>query len=205
MGYSKPKYSNAFHVRQNKMKKINRVIVTMEWLRWNYVMLSPCRNRCSWYGGTPILVTHRFYGILIHGKKWLATETHSQVITRIRSFVQSLIMACRYLNTKGLYRFSVFFCFKWAHWACHTKWVHHTDNRTIIFGNYAHHITVWVLITKEDIDLLIEEKWSNRDEFSTFIAAKYKLPSPKEINLALYQGKQIINLCKTLFEKHYAG
>ena len=39
---------------------------------------------------------------------------------------------------------------------------------------------------KEELDLPIEEKWRKQDEFSTFISAIEKLPSPKEINIALY-------------------
>ena len=79
-----------------------------------------------------------------------------------------------------------------------------TDNRRRIVGHYTHHIPVWVFIVKEDIDLLIEEKWRKRDEFSTLIAAIEKLTSPKWINLSIYQGNDFINVYKTLFNKNYA-
>ena len=54
------------------------------------------------------------------------------------------------------------------------------DNIKIIFGRSTQHITVRVFIMKEYLDLLIEEKWRNKYEFATFIAAIEKLPSPKE-------------------------
>ena len=58
--------------------------------------------------------------------------------------------------------------------------MHHTDNRTRIFGHSAHNMTVQVFIMKEYIDLIIEEKWRKEDEFATFIAAIEKLTSTKE-------------------------
>ena len=54
----------------------------------------------------------------------------------------------------------------------------------------------------EDLYLLVEEKWMKRDKFSTFIAAIDKLPSPKEINIALFQINDFINVYKNLFENH---
>ena len=56
---------------------------------------------------------------------------------------------------------------------------------------------------KEYIDLIIEEKWMKQDEFSTFIAAIEKLPSPKDINLALLQVNDFINMYKDFFDNNY--
>ena len=56
---------------------------------------------------------------------------------------------------------------------------------------------------KEDLDLLIEEKWRKRYEFATFISAIEKLPGPKERNLTLYQSNDFINVYKTFFENQY--
>ena len=56
---------------------------------------------------------------------------------------------------------------------------------------------------KEDIDLLIEEKWRKRDDFDTFISDIWELPSPNEKNLALNQGNNFIDVYKTFFGKHY--
>ena len=57
---------------------------------------------------------------------------------------------------------------------------------------------------KEDIDLLIENKWRKRDEFDTFIAAIEKLPRTQDIKLAIYQGKDFINVYNNFFNNHYA-
>ena len=81
--------------------------------------------------------------------------------------------------------------------------MHRTDDRTRIFGHSAQHIPVRVFIMKEDLDLIIEEKWRKRDEFATFIAAIDKLIGPKDRNIVLYQGNGFINVYKTLFLKHY--
>ena len=64
--------------------------------------------------------------------------------------------------------------------------MHRTDDIARIFGHSARHITVRVFIRKEDIDLLIEEKWRKQDYFATFISAIDKLPIHKEINITLY-------------------
>ena len=56
---------------------------------------------------------------------------------------------------------------------------------------------------KEDLDLLIEEKWSKRDEFATFISAIEKLPSPNEKNLALHQGNDFVDVYTTFFDNQY--
>ena len=56
---------------------------------------------------------------------------------------------------------------------------------------------------KEDLDLLIEEKWRKQDEFVPFISAIEKLPSSKEIKLALYQGNNFINVYKIFYDKHH--
>ena len=56
---------------------------------------------------------------------------------------------------------------------------------------------------KEDIDLLIEEKWRKRDEFAPFISVTEKLPSPNEKNIAIHQGNDFIEVYKKLFDKHY--
>ena len=63
--------------------------------------------------------------------------------------------------------------------------MHHTDNRTIIVGHSTQTIPISFFITKEDLDLIIEEKWRKRDEFATFIAAIDKLIGPKDRNIAL--------------------
>ena len=81
--------------------------------------------------------------------------------------------------------------------------MHHTDNRTIIVGHSTQPIPISFFITKEDLDLIIEEKWRKRDEFATFIAAIDKLIGPKDRNILLYQGNGFINVYKTLFLKHY--
>ena len=80
-----------------------------------------------------------------------------------------------------------FFCFNQSHLVRHTKWMQRTNNRTIIFGQSAQHIPVRVFIMKEDLELLIEEKWRKLDEFDTFISAIEKLPSPNKKNIALHQ------------------
>ena len=56
---------------------------------------------------------------------------------------------------------------------------------------------------KEYFDLQIEEKWRKQEKISTFIAAIAKLTSLKEINLAIYQGSDLINVYKTFFDKNY--
>ena len=56
---------------------------------------------------------------------------------------------------------------------------------------------------KEDLDLIIEYKLIKRYEFDTFISDIEKLPSNKEIKLALYQGNELINVYKTFFDKNY--
>ena len=76
------------------------------------------------------------------------------------------------------------------------------ENRARIFGHSAQHIPVLFFITKEDIDLLIEEKWRKRDEFANFISSVEKLPSPNERNIALDQGNDFIDVYKTFFVKH---
>ena len=81
--------------------------------------------------------------------------------------------------------------------------MHCTYDRTRIFGHYTNHIPVQFFIMKEDLDLLIEGKWRTQDEFATFISDIEKLPSPNEKNLALHQGNEFIEVCKTLFDKHY--
>ena len=81
--------------------------------------------------------------------------------------------------------------------------MHHTYNRTRIFGHSVQHIPVRVFIMKEDLDLLIEEKWSKRDEFATFISAIEKLPSPNEKNLALHQGNDFVDVYTTFFDNQY--
>ena len=52
---------------------------------------------------------------------------------------------------------------------------------------------------KDDLDLIIEEKWIKRDEFDTCIEDIEKLPIPKDINLTLYQRSKFIKVHKTLF------
>ena len=81
--------------------------------------------------------------------------------------------------------------------------MHRTDDRTRIFGHSAQNISVQVFIMKEDLDLLIEEKWRKKDEFATFISAIEKLPSPNEKNLVLHQGNEFIGVYKTFFDNHY--
>ena len=56
---------------------------------------------------------------------------------------------------------------------------------------------------KEDLELLIEEKWSKKDEFPSLISAIEKLTISKERRLALYQGNDFINVYKTFFDKHH--
>ena len=89
----------------------------------------------------------------------------------------------------------VFCYFSWSRCACHNKCMHRTDNRTRIFGHSAQHITVRVFIMKEDLDLIIEEKWRKRDEFATFISAIEKLPSPDEKILYSTRGMTLLT-CK---------
>ena len=60
------------------------------------------------------------------------------------------------------------------------------DDRTRIFGHYVKNIPVRIFITKEDIDLLIEEKWRKRDKFANFISDIEKLPIPNEKNIPLH-------------------
>ena len=50
---------------------------------------------------------------------------------------------------------------------------------------------------KEDIDVIIEEKWRKQDKFATFISAIDKLTSPKYIKVAPYQGNKSVNVYKT--------
>ena len=97
-----------------------------------------------------------------------------------------------------------FFCFNRAHWANNIKWMHHTDNRKIIFGHSSQHIPVLVIIMKEYLDLLIEEKGSKQYQFDTFIADIEKIPSLKERKITLYQVNNLINVYNTLFDKNYA-
>ena len=82
--------------------------------------------------------------------------------------------------------------------------MHHADNTTIIFGHFAHHITVKVFIMTGDIYLIIEEKWRKRDKLSIFISAIEKLPSTQEKKFVLHQGNEFINVHKRFFDKHYA-
>ena len=56
---------------------------------------------------------------------------------------------------------------------------------------------------KEDLDLLIEEKWRKQYEFVPFISAIEKLPSSKEIKLALCQGNNFINVYNIFYDKHH--
>ena len=56
---------------------------------------------------------------------------------------------------------------------------------------------------KEDIDVLIEEKWRKQDEFATFISAIEKLPNLNEKKLALHQGNDFIYAHNTFFDKNY--
>ena len=70
-------------------------------------------------------------------------------------------------------------------------------------GHYAQNIPIWVLITKEDIELRIEEKWRKRYYFATFISAIEKLTSPNDKNLALHQNTEFIDVYKNFFDKHY--
>ena len=42
-----------------------------------------------------------------------------------------------------------------------------------------------------------------QDEFSTFISATDKLPSPNEKYIALHHGNEFIDVYKTFFDKHY--
>ena len=108
---------------------------------------------------------------------------------------------CKY---NKVYTDLVFFCcFNREHWARHTKWMYHNNDRKRIFGHSAQHIPGQVFIVKEDIEILIEEKWRKQDEFATFISAIEKLPSPNEKNLALNQGNNFIDVYKTFFGKHY--
>ena len=81
--------------------------------------------------------------------------------------------------------------------------MHRMYYRTRLFGHYAQHIPVRIFIMKENLDLLIEDMWRKRDEFTTFISAIEKLPSPHEKKLALPQGNEFIDVYKTLFDKHY--
>ena len=77
------------------------------------------------------------------------------------------------------------------------------ENRARIFGHSAQNIPVKNFIMKENLDPLIEEKWSKQDEFATFISTIEKLPNPNEKNIGLHQGNDFIDLYKTLFDKHY--
>ena len=81
--------------------------------------------------------------------------------------------------------------------------MHSMDNTTRIFGHSAHHIPVQVFIMKEDLDLLIENKWKKQDRFATFILAIEKIPSTNEKNIALHQGNYFIDVYKALFDKNY--
>ena len=56
---------------------------------------------------------------------------------------------------------------------------------------------------KEDLDLLIEDKWMKQDEFATFISAIEKLPSTNKKNIALHKGNDFIDVYKTFFYNHY--
>ena len=56
---------------------------------------------------------------------------------------------------------------------------------------------------KEDLDLLIEDKWMKRDEFATFISAIVKLPCTNKKNIALHQGNDFIDVYKTFFDNQY--
>ena len=107
-------------------------------------------------------------------------------------------------KSNKFYTYLVFFCcFNRARWARHTKWMYRTDDRIRIFGQSAKQILVLVFIMKEDLDLLIEEKWSKRDEFATFISDIEKLTSPNKKNLALQQGNCFIDVYTTFFGEHY--
>ena len=94
-------------------------------------------------------------------------------------------------------------CFDRAHWACHTEWMHRTDNRKIIFGHSTRHIPVQVFIMKEGLELLIEEKWRKQYYFDTLVSAIEKIPSPNEKRLSLHQGNNFFDLHKTFFDNHY--
>ena len=72
-------------------------------------------------------------------------------------------------------------------------------NRTIISGHSEHHIPVRFFIMKEDLDLLIEDKWSKRYVFANLIAAIEKLPIAKERNHVLNQGSDFINVYNIFF------
>ena len=52
---------------------------------------------------------------------------------------------------------------------------------------------------KEDLDLLIEDKWSKRYVFANLIAAIEKLPIAKERNHVLNQGSDFINVYNIFF------
>ena len=77
------------------------------------------------------------------------------------------------------------------------------DDRKRIFGHSAQNIPVQVFITKEYLDLLIEEMWRKRDNFATFISAIEKLPSSNKKNLILHQGNDAIDMYTNNFGKHY--
>ena len=110
-------------------------------------------------------------------------------------------MAFRCVNIKS---FTHLFCwFNWAHWALYTKWMHRTENITRIFGHFSHNIPVQFFIMKGYIDLLLEEEWRKRYDFSTFISAIENITSPTDIKLALNQGNNFINLYNSFFNNHY--
>ena len=185
------------------MNKMKRVTVIFSWLKCKYVTLAPCRNRCWKDGDTSILVPRRLSDILIHEKilGYCYALTSSNQKHKLNTITDNGLQMCKY---KRFYTSLVFFfCFNRAHWARHTKWIHRTENIKIIFGHSSHPIPVLVFIMKEYIDLLIEENWRKRYEFSTFISAIYKLPSPKEKKLALHQGGKFIGMYKTFFDNHY--
>ena len=81
--------------------------------------------------------------------------------------------------------------------------MHHTDNRTVIFGHSVQHIPIRVFVVKEYLDLLIEEKWRKQEDFAAFISSIEKLPSPNEKNCTLHQGNDCIDVYKNFFDKQY--
>ena len=76
---------------------------------------------------------------------------------KLHTISKNGLQMCKYnrVNTDLVF----FYASNRAHWARHTKWMHHKDNRTRLFGPSEDHIPVRVFINKEDLEILIEDNW----------------------------------------------